>query len=267
VQPEIARFAHVCAYDRSGSGWSELGPYPHTAAQIALEFDTLLQRAGETPPFVLVGHSMGGRYVRVYALAHPGNVTGMVLVDANSEDDLLFINGDVKREPETATGQTVPAPKAGPPLRMEDIPAEPLAQIRRAAADAAAQPLGLPYTKLTSDAQAARLWALAQPKHYAANNSPFNGDEAAALLARRRASAQLLGDLPLVVVTRDEAITTGPRAAERESERQQHQAGLTALSSRGKQVVAPRSGHHVQIDAPAVVVDAIREVVSASQKP
>jgi len=58
----------------------------------------------------------------------------------------------------------------------------------------------------------------------------------------------------------------GPRAAERETERQQHQAGLTALSSRGKQVVAPRGGHHVQIDAPAVVVDAIREVVSASQK-
>lgn len=45
VQPEVARFTRVCSYDRSGSGWSDLGPYPHTLKQTVYELHTLLEKA------------------------------------------------------------------------------------------------------------------------------------------------------------------------------------------------------------------------------
>ena len=50
VQPEVAKTARVCSYDRAGDGWSEMGPHPRTFQQIVYELHTLLDRAGERPP-------------------------------------------------------------------------------------------------------------------------------------------------------------------------------------------------------------------------
>ncbi|HHY55514.1 MAG TPA: alpha/beta fold hydrolase [Chloroflexi bacterium] len=85
VQPLMASQTRVCAYDRAGSGWSDVGPLPRTPERIATELHTLLHNAGESGPFVLVGHSLGGRYVRMYAALHPDEVAGLVLVDARHE--------------------------------------------------------------------------------------------------------------------------------------------------------------------------------------
>ena len=57
VQPQVASATRVCAYDRAGLGWSDLGPEPRDANQIAAELHTLLDRAGIRPPYILVGHS------------------------------------------------------------------------------------------------------------------------------------------------------------------------------------------------------------------
>lgn len=65
VQPGVANFARVCAYDRAGDGWSDLGPHPRTLRQIVYELHTLLDKAGERPPYVLVGHSYGAWLVRL----------------------------------------------------------------------------------------------------------------------------------------------------------------------------------------------------------
>jgi pimeloyl-ACP methyl ester carboxylesterase len=86
VQPEVAKFTHVCSYDRAGYGWSDPGPEPRTSAQIATELKAVLDAAGERGPFVLVGHSFGGFNVRVFAGLQPKQVLGMVLVDASHED-------------------------------------------------------------------------------------------------------------------------------------------------------------------------------------
>jgi hypothetical protein len=66
VQPAVAQSTRVCAYDRAGYGWSEPGPEPRDAQQIATELHALLDMAEIEPPYVLVGHSLGGIYVRVY---------------------------------------------------------------------------------------------------------------------------------------------------------------------------------------------------------
>ena len=81
IQPELAATARVCAYDRAGFGWSEPGFEPRDARQQVDELRTLLANADVADPYVLVGHSYGGRVARVYAAQHPDEVAGLVLVD------------------------------------------------------------------------------------------------------------------------------------------------------------------------------------------
>src|SRR5215216_6481063 len=83
VQQQVAKATRVCAYDRAGLGWSERGPEPRDARKISSELHTLLKDAGIEGPYVLVGHSYGGLYVRMYAARYPNQVAGLVLVDSS----------------------------------------------------------------------------------------------------------------------------------------------------------------------------------------
>ncbi len=81
VRQEVGRFARVVTYDRAGVGASEPGPQPRTGRQIAVELHTALGNADLSPPYILVGHSMGGPYVRIFAATYPDEVAGLVLLD------------------------------------------------------------------------------------------------------------------------------------------------------------------------------------------
>jgi pimeloyl-ACP methyl ester carboxylesterase len=83
VQQEVSDTTRVCAYDRAGLGWSEPGPEPRDAKQISGELHALLANAGIEGPYVLVGHSYGGLYARMYAARYPNEVAGVVLVDSS----------------------------------------------------------------------------------------------------------------------------------------------------------------------------------------
>jgi pimeloyl-ACP methyl ester carboxylesterase len=74
------------AYDRAGLGHSDPGPRPRDGRAIVADLEALLRTLGETGPLVLVGHSMGGLMVRLFALTHPERVLGVVLVDAMTPD-------------------------------------------------------------------------------------------------------------------------------------------------------------------------------------
>ena len=87
VQREVSGTTRVCAYDRAGMGWSEMGPEPRDARQITGELHTLLGKAGIEGPYVLVGHSLGGMYMQTYANRYPEEVAGVVLVDSSIELD------------------------------------------------------------------------------------------------------------------------------------------------------------------------------------
>jgi pimeloyl-ACP methyl ester carboxylesterase len=86
VQPEIAETTRVCAYDRAGWGWSDPSLHGYSAVQNAAELRTLLANAGVPGPYILVGHSLGGLYVRVYAQQYQASVIGMVQLDASHPD-------------------------------------------------------------------------------------------------------------------------------------------------------------------------------------
>jgi len=87
VQPHVSRFARTVSYDRAGVGLSENGPPPRDGQQIAGELRDALRAAGLPPPYVLVGASLGGLYIRVFAGTYPGDVSGMVLVDPTHDAD------------------------------------------------------------------------------------------------------------------------------------------------------------------------------------
>ncbi len=91
VFPEVAKFTRVCAYDRPGTpvgekpSRSDPVPQATTAADAVADLHALLRVAGSAGPYVLVGQSYGGLVVRLYASTYPGDVSGLVLVDALTE--------------------------------------------------------------------------------------------------------------------------------------------------------------------------------------
>jgi pimeloyl-ACP methyl ester carboxylesterase len=264
VQPSVAKFARVCSYDRAGDGWSELGPHPRTFSQIVYELHTLLDRAGVKTPLVLVGHSYGGWLVRQYASTYPADVVGMVLVEAGADNPWRRMpDGKLVRSSDLVKGQPIPAVKTSSPLRVSDIPPDALSQMKAGAQALAKHPNEPPRTKLPADAQRMRAWTLAQLGHIAAGVNPFEHEELAALRAERTKSKYPLGDKPLIVLTRG---IPDEDSKDLEEEHRRDHAAIATMSRNGKLVIASRSGHHVQLDEPELVVNAIREVLATAPK-
>jgi pimeloyl-ACP methyl ester carboxylesterase len=87
----VAPETRVCAYDRAGQGWSENASGPQDGAAIATDLHTLLERAGEPGPFVLVGHSIGGSYAMAHAALYPKDVACLFLLDATSPEAFTIL--------------------------------------------------------------------------------------------------------------------------------------------------------------------------------
>jgi pimeloyl-ACP methyl ester carboxylesterase len=81
VQQELGKYTRVVSYDRAGLGFSEKSTGKRDAAAMARQLAEMLRRAGERPPYILVGHSLGGLLVMAYAQLFPETTAGLVLVD------------------------------------------------------------------------------------------------------------------------------------------------------------------------------------------
>lgn len=88
ISAAIARDTKVCVYDRAGRGWSDPASAPQDGVDLARDLHVLLDRGGVPPPFVLVGHSSGAQYVRIFAGRYPEQVAGMVLLDGQPAEAL-----------------------------------------------------------------------------------------------------------------------------------------------------------------------------------
>jgi pimeloyl-ACP methyl ester carboxylesterase len=82
VAPDLAAFATVIVYDRSGYGGSELRDGIHDAAAADRELSALLAQSGVRGPYVLLGHSLGGLFAEYYAARHPDQISGLILEDS-----------------------------------------------------------------------------------------------------------------------------------------------------------------------------------------
>ncbi len=269
VQAEVARFTRACSYDRAGYAWSEPGPRPRTMRQIAYELHTALHRAGVKPPYVLVGHSLGGLMVRVFARQYPREVSGLVLVDSTSEDTVLSINGKPVRMRELAKGTPIPPVRT----RMPRSPAPPQNGAGGGQSDSAA--LEPPFDRLPPEARTARSWAQSLPTFGDTNGAEFEllSEEMQIMHAEREREPHPLGDRPLIVLVPQEsgadAPGTGPGAVEYRhimAEKRQQKREMVQLSTNSLYVEVPNTRHEIHIDQPQVLARAIRAVVEAARK-
>jgi pimeloyl-ACP methyl ester carboxylesterase len=262
VAPEVARFARACVFDRAGFAWSEAGPLPRTTPRIVGELRALLLAAGVTPPYILAGHSFGGLTARLFLHRFPREVAGLVLLDPAYPEDWVA--------PSLAHAALV---RLGVRLCRYGRRAAQLRITNAVAALARAGALGTarlaafvasrgalqrideevmaPAAKLPPDlrAIAQRFWT--QPKFFEALGSQIDSiSESAAAIP----VDQEFGDVPVIIVSGERNSDAGQLA---------RQARLAARSTRGRHVIAERSGHWIPLDRPDVDIAAIREVVAS----
>jgi len=240
IEPEVARFARVVAYDRAGLGWSDPGPLPRDGRRIVAELHTALRNAGVAGPYVFVGHSYGGLLARLFVDAYPDDVKGLVL--AEPSHPALFTRAPGFRRAVTVIGLGVRiAPYAA---RLGLIRA--LLPLLHTDADV------LPPAE--GAAQRAFLASPALWRGVAAELPSWRRDTSPEAAATRR-----FGDRPLVVLT---AGSHGgvPGGWVR------LQASTAELSSDHEQRLVPGSTHGSIVNDrryAASITDAVREVVAA----
>jgi pimeloyl-ACP methyl ester carboxylesterase len=254
VQPKIAEFTQVCSYDRAGEAWSDLGPKPRTRKQEASDLHRLLLSAGIRAPYVLVGHSLGGLVVQAYGADYPTDLVGMVLIDASNGNSMLNINGRLARMREFSQDRPVPGPRSMV-TPTDGLSPEEIQGIEDSIKkyDFMRPTIDPPYDKLPADVQKLQLWAISQPKHWVATQNEYFGEEGEALYEWSRKSECPLGDMDLIVLSRGKDLDEEHTKIEEE---------LTQLSRRGQLTIVKGAGHHIQIDEPQAVVDAVRKIVN-----
>jgi len=265
VQPGVARFTRVCSYDRGGHAWSDLGPRPRTMKQIASELHTALVKLGVKPPYVLAGQSFGGLLVRTFATQYPKEVAGMVLVDSTHEDTKLNLNGKIQRMRELSQGRVIPSIQTTISADDKALSPEERQRIEGFLKQNGPPKIGPPFNRLPAGIQQVRLWAIAQPQHYAADNDPYWGEEFAEIYAARKVQEYPLGDIALTVLTRGKSEYPDTEAGRQlNEERKSMQLDLLQLSRNSKQIISQASGHHIQLDDPGLVIEAIRDVTDSA---
>ncbi len=241
VQPGIAKFTRVCSYDRAGYDWSDPGPMPRTTAESMRELHTLLQKAGEKPPFVLVGHSFGGTTVRIYNKLYPSEVGGMVLVDPGHED--LKFPDSIQKSVDTDIKRRLQDRKWAQLLYWFGVS-------RFLARDQIDNPA------LTYDKQEWSYFVI-QPKFIDAAASEIENLDGGKEELR---AAGGLGDKPLIILIAGKIPVNSPDWVKLHNLWVDFEIRLAQLSRRGKWVMVPDSGHMMPFERPDAIVSATRQV-------
>ena len=251
VQSQIANRTRVCAYDRAGMGRSPAGPAPRDTRSHAADLEALLSAADIEGPYVLVGHSMGGYIVRLFASRRLDDVVGMVLVDPSVENQLPVFEAAI---PEFA-GQGAAAIAHGHSCADPRRTAEVAANCTRAAPQSFPADLAQAYVNAQD---------LAQWETFTLEVESFIAVDSGQVTAERRP----LGDIPLIVLTRSQRSTnlTEEQAATELRLWNETHADTATLSTRGTHRVVPDAGHYIQIDQPDAVIGAVLELVDAARE-
>jgi len=218
VLPEVAKLARVCTYDRPGTtlnpgevSRSDPASMPRTALDVVHDLHALLHVADILGPYVLVGHSFGGLFVRLYSALYPQEVSGLVLVDPLAEQ--------IKPLFKPADWKIFLGLNSGPLPGFEN---------------------------------------------YAALET-IDFDASIDQMIKAEKSA-LAGNIPVVILVRDLSVELPPTAPAKfanilENAWRKSEDQLAEAIPHTQFVVARKSGHYIQLDEPALVVQAIRDVV------
>ncbi len=248
VQPALARQTQVCSYDRAGYAWSDEAPQPRTGLAAVEDLRTLLRNAGVRGPMVIVGHSLGGLLAQLLAQTHRDEVAGLVLVDALHQDMAATMDPQThvryNRHMNLLTGSAALLA----PLGLTRL---------------AGMPASVVLDKLPAAEQAAAKGMAMQSKNYRSLRQEYLDVDPALETARQ------LPPLPRVptVVLSTHALSEFPPGWEQEILRQHWITGQHALvrQTGARHVVAPDTGHYLQLERPDLVLAAVQEVVQQVQ--
>ncbi len=239
IQSRLAETTRTCVYDRAGYGYSDRSENPRTGEQIIAELHALLTAAEIEPPYLLVGHSLGGVHMRLYAHQYPDEVVGLVLVDSTPLDVEL-------------------------PQELQQLMADSYGQFPQLAALAAQgvmKPEQMPVPAyLPTDLSAQYQQQVATEGFFTTLYGEYTALPETMQSMREETD---LGDLPLLVIAAHLADDTVPAELLPVMERYQSedwlpaQESLTQLSINSQFIIAEHSHHHIQFDEPDVIVEAV----------
>lgn len=258
IQRKVSKSARLCTYDRAGYGWSDPSPYPRTATQMARELHQLLGNAKLEPPYILVGHSLGGFTMRMFASQYPDEVAGLVLVDAGHEDQLERLPpGYIRLTERQASYFSV----------LGFLSRFGLLRLIGSLSNGAdfAPPLVL---KQPPDIQALYLMLMSHPAYFDTTLAELRA--LPDITAEVRATSHL-GDRPLTVLTAENTLdpavlkSMGLPADFDVAQIQQTwlelQGELAALSTNSTHRVVKDSTHAIELDQPDAVIQAILDML------
>lgn len=249
----LSAYGTVVAYDRGGYAWSEEPKTERSGENIVRELHTALKKSELEGPYILVGHSLGGMYVRLFAELFPEDVAGLVLLDAR---------------PENYSKKTNPIlEEAGlDPLLLNSPPKEMMVFMEQTGV------LRLMGDELFQDTPEERRHQVinvdSQSKYYVAKQEEL--EHLSDLEGKLQ--NQSLGSLPITIVTRGiptDATAFGVPAEHNdfmEDEWQEQQLELKELSSNVNFVIAEQSGHNISKDQPDIVEEAVAELLERIEK-
>jgi len=263
VQKELSRYAQTCSYDRPGLAWSDPGPLPRSLVQDAYELHRLLKSAQIEPPYILVGHSIGGMIARTFARKYPDETSGIVLVEATSENGILNVKGKVERVRLLASNEKkLPAPKKSVDT-LTKIPS--VKEIEELWSMIGKPSITFPYNQLPDSIQKIRIWAQSLPKYYIADNYEFWPEEFSQMYSD--SLSYKIGNKPILILysTKNEYPKElgQNRIDSLMKDKIANQKRYLNLSTNSKLISTSKSGHEIHITEPELVVDAIRQVISA----
>lgn len=252
VQPEIAKVTSACSYDRPGYGWSDKPPQPRTGMEAAEDLHRMLANAGVPRPYVLVGHSMGGGQVRLFAKKFSTDVAGLVIV-ASGHEDWRARNPAAGPAEDDGSDLIVRAAAVLSPVGLSRLIG---VLFRPAIAEEYAAEL---RKYLPPRAAESEIAFLAQSKHAQAM--------AAELRTIPRTEQELrqardFGDIPLIVLSEKWTFSAAPSSREREAARieDELQSEISRFSRNGQHIRID-SGHMIPLEKPGAIAGAISEIL------
>lgn len=269
VQPALAGEARACAYDRAGLGYSDPAPGPRSPVAISDDLHALIQAAG-LGRVILVGHSLGGFNVKLHTALHPEDVAGLVLVDPAEERSWDRTRDQMRKR----FGETLAARAELSDQAWLSVLLDRYRTCQEAAKAGDLDPASITYRRCSDPprdqlgpAIAAERRRLQVKQAYQAAQASeilfsIYGSDAGDGVYARLFRPGAFGDLPMVVLTHGkveagDALDALDTAQGLELHRQS-----ARLSRRGVQRTVPDTTHHIELEAPQAIVEAVREVIA-----